>query len=134
MLIPWNHSKYLCLSSTLFFVPALYAYYCKLPMYPYINTAIALSSINYWRNPVPSMRETAVSTICHISFAYYLIEGCRHMNDDGMIISTVCLGSIMYNYAYSHFLYCCNNKNWWKFHMIFHFHVMCQQMFILYHL
>ena len=133
MLIPWDHSKYLCLSSTLFFIPALYAYYCKLPLYPYINTAIALSSINYWRYPVPSIRKSIDIIIARISFAYYFIQGYRHLKDDSMIISTLCLGCMMYNYTYSHFLYSCNNQNWWKFHMIFHFYVMCQQMFILYH-
>ena len=134
MKLGFEQKKYVCLSSSIFALPAIYALYRGIMYYPYINAAITLASLNYWRNPENDWRRTIDMSIAHGSFVYYFIDGYRNLKNITFLFGVLCTCNMGYNYLYSHFLYKCENKNWWKFHIMFHLHVIFQQMLILYHL
>lgn len=134
MTVNWNQGKYLFASSGLFAIPAVYSYFRGFIIYPYLNSSIALSSMIFWINPNSYIGRNINGIVTHVGCIYYIVDGCRNITEEGTVVSMLCLGNIFYHYIYSHILFNCENKNWWKFHIMFHLHVIFQQMLILYHL
>lgn len=56
--MPPNYT--LVITSTLFFIPGGYAYYKQFYGMTAVILGTSLVSINYWINPVPSLRKTAI--------------------------------------------------------------------------
>jgi hypothetical protein len=132
LITEWENSKYLCLSSLLFLLPAIYSYYIEFYYYTIGQCIMCFISINYWRKPQYDYRryiDMFYATLC-IIYAIYLTSYVMH----NIILLGLWL-SVVYNYYLSNKYYYNHNNIWLKYHIMFHISCMFLQLylFILHH-
>jgi len=117
----WNESKWVCLSSLLFLVPAYYSYCLFYYHYTFLTILAILFSINYWRDPLYSWRRTidCVYAICFFIWITFL--AIIYIRKTFLLISfwsLYCL--LLYCNHMSGVLLGKYNTNWWKYHVVCH--------------
>ena len=127
----WDHSKWLVLSSFLFSIPAIFAYYKKLYAYAYLLLLTSLVSANYWRIATYSWRRNMDLVLARISLFTFTSNGVLHVRYiPYMIVGYGGMCGMVYSYDISGKLWEVNNPNWYKYHVLFHM-IMTIELFII---
>jgi hypothetical protein len=129
---PYDHTKWIVLSSFFFTIPAIYAYLYHLYNYSILLVFTSLISANYWRNATYSWRRNMDLLFAKFAFIVLASNGVIYVKK-GPYIITGYSGIILLLYCYylSGELLEINNNHWYKFHMMFHFIMMYEQFIIL---
>ena len=128
----WDHSKWLVLSSFFFIIPVVYAYVNKLYFYAGILASTSFISANYWRIATYSWRRNADLVFAKISFTIFVSNGIIYVRTIPYIVTGYSgLLILLYCYYLSGKLLESKNTHWYKYHMIFHFIMMYEQLIIL---
>jgi len=130
----WEQSKWLVASSSLFLIPAIYAYQNKLYVCSLISILTSLFSINYWRKATnKSWRKQMDLVFSKISFIIFTYKGVIYVTKGSILITGYSnVLAIMYFYYLSEKLFAEKNPNWVKYHAIFHLLVTYGQLIVLY--
>jgi len=130
---PLHYTKYLVLSSLFFLIPAIYAYKNKLYGYSILLLFTSLISANYWRRATYSWWRDIDLLFAKISFITFVSNGIMYVRYiPFIIIGYPCLIILVYCFYLSNKLSKLkNNDNWYKYHMLFHFIMMIEQLIIL---
>ena len=130
--VTWKYSKWLFLSSFFFIIPSIYALNNKLYIYSILLLNTSLISANYWKRATYSWRRNLDLIFSKIGFCILLINYVIYVKYIIYII-TGYLGIIILLYCYylSNKLFELKNNNWYKYHIIFHFIIMYEQLIIL---
>ena len=132
MIATWDHSKWLVVSSFFFTVPAIYAYMNHLYSYSAVLLCTSLISANYWREATYSWRRTADLIFAKCSFTIFVSNGIIYVRYVPYIVTGYSgLIVLVYCYYLSGKLLEEKNNNWYKYHMLFHFIMMYEQLIIL---
>lgn len=128
----WDDSKWLMLSSCLFAIPAGFAFYNKLYAYSSLLVLTSLVSANYWRKATYSWRRNMDLVLARISFSTFVFTGVLHVRHlPSMITGYTGLFVLIYSYNLSGKLWKADNPHWYKYHVLFHVLMMCEQLLIL---
>jgi hypothetical protein len=126
----WKESKYIVLSSSFFMAPAIYGFYNNLYLLPVVLVLTTFFSMNYWRRATYSWRRIADRTFAKIAFAFFFINGIRHVTYRPYLITGHTATTIL--------LYCYYMSNkyhhlpiWWKYHMVFHLMLTYNQFLVI---
>jgi len=118
----WEQSKWICLSSLLFLIPAYYSYRIRYYHYSFILILITIVSINYWRNPLYSLRRT-MDYILAVSFNIWItLLAVIYIREPILFVSfwgIYCV--LIYCNHMSGVFLDKEDENWWKYHVICHF-------------
>jgi hypothetical protein len=132
---PWDCTKWLVVSSCFFMIPAVYAYQHELYWYAMLFMCISVASANHWRRATYSLRRNIDLFFARTSFVVFFFTGLHTLkNKTRLIIGFSGVVLILCCFYMSNKLYQANNPNWYKFHFMFHFFVMCEQMLVLYNM
>lgn len=128
----WNQSKWLVLSSFFFTIPAYYAHYNALYFYSILLLLTSFVSANYWRKATLSWRRNADLVLAKISFTIFVANGVFYVRRTSyVIIGYTGLFVLLYCYHLSGKLLKMKNDNWYKYHFLFHFIMMYEQVIII---
>jgi hypothetical protein len=132
----WDQSKWLVASSSLFLIPAIYAYQNKLYLCSLISTLTTLFSINYWRKATTqSWRKQMDLLFSKISFVIFTYKGIIYVTQGlSCTIGYSNVLAIAYCYYLSEKLFAEKNPNWIKYHAIFHLLVAYGQYIVIYNM
>jgi hypothetical protein len=131
-IVKYEHSKWLVLSSLFFLIPSIYAYVNNLYYFSILSLFTSLISANYWRNPIHSWRRNMDLVFSKLSFIIYLPNGIIYVSYTPYLITGYFgLVILLYSFYLSGKLYQLQNNNWYKYHMLFHFMVMYEQLIVL---
>uniref|UniRef100_A0A6C0JDT2 Uncharacterized protein n=1 Tax=viral metagenome TaxID=1070528 RepID=A0A6C0JDT2_9ZZZZ len=134
----WNTGKYLMFSSSLFLLPAVYAWYIFNLIQPsLIFISASLISVNFWRDAVDDWRR-----YLDLYFAKFVGIYCTYIGITSCpIIYTLFAGFpslfiIIYLYNKASELYnnSENSKVWIAYHMGFHLLVTIQLFIVIYYM
>jgi len=131
LIVPWEYSRWIVLSSFLFMVPSTYAYYKHLYLYSEVSLLTSLISANYWRKASHSWRRQLDLTFAKLSFIIFFINFPRVTYMPYIITGYPSLLVLAYCYFLSGKHFAAKNPVWIKYHMVFHFFVMVEQLIIL---
>jgi len=126
-LLEWEFSRYLLLTSFLFLIPSMYSLYHGWYIYSSVIMLSAMTSMNYWRNATYSWRrdmDLFFQKLILCFFIYLLFQ-------NRLYIPMTIIGTI-YCYLLSWQLWEDGNKDWWKYHILFHLFVVSEMMTFLY--
>jgi hypothetical protein len=128
----WNHTKWLVVSSFLFTIPAIYAYFYKLYPYSVLLCVTSLISANYWRKATYSWRRNMDLIFAKISFVVFVSNGVLFVRKPFYVI-TGYTGLVLLSYCYylSGKLLELKKDDWYKYHFVFHFIMMYEQFIII---
>lgn len=119
-----NPNYYLIGSSAWFLIPSLFAYYRKLYGFSALGVTTVVISINYWRNPIPSLRKTMDLVWAKSCFFIVIYHGVLYVPVfPTYIIGYPLMGTTLWFYYLSN-RYHHNNTygdQWVLFHMMFHY-------------
>jgi len=129
---PYDHTKWIVLSSFFFTIPATYAYFYHLYNYSILLVCTSLISANYWRKANYSWRRNMDLLFAKFAFIVFVSNGVVYVKNMPYII-TGYSGFIilLYFYYLSGKLLEEKNIHWYKFHMAFHFIMLYEQFIIL---
>jgi predicted membrane channel-forming protein YqfA (hemolysin III family) len=132
----WDQSKWLVASSSLFLIPAIYAYQNKLYLCSLISTLTTLFSINYWRKATTkSWRKQMDLVFSKISFVIFTYKGIIYVTQTPLCtIGYSNVLAIAYCYYLSEKLFAEKNPNWIKYHAMFHLLVAYGQLIVLHNM
>ena len=130
MVAEWKETKYIVLSSSFFMAPAVYGFYNNLYFLPFVLLLTTLFSMNFWRHATYSWRRIADRTFAKISFAFFFINGVRHVTHTPYLISGY-TGTIILIYCYYMSNKYHNLPIWWKYHMMFHLFLTYNQFIVI---
>jgi hypothetical protein len=126
-------SKCLVMTSSLFFIPAWFAFTKGLYIYSGVSVITALASINYWcDDSIYDYRRSIDLIVAKISFAIYFISGCVYLPGTDIFIPaiTICSGIILF-YTMSNISHQKNKSYWLYYHILFHCCVALEQYMVL---
>jgi len=125
-------SKWLVLSSLFFTIPSVYAFAHKMYLFSILLAMTSIVSANYWRKATYSWRRNMDLVFAKISFVVFVFKGVQNVNGVSfMVFGYGGLVVLLYCYYLSEKLFAMKNEKWYKFHMVFHFIMMCEQLIIL---
>lgn len=128
---PYHETKWVVLSSMFFMFPAIYGYYYELYRIFYVLLFTSLISANYWKRANYSWERMLDRCFAKISSGLFTIHGIANMNEFKHIVTGYpCLFLSFYYYYKSNSLCGISNK-WVRYHMTFHFLLMCGQFMII---
>ena len=134
IIVGWKTSRWLVCSSLLFMVPSIYAFYLHLYFFSGLLLITSAVSANHWRDALfDSQRRTIDRMIAKLSFVIFMVDGVMHIR----YIPYICVGyanlvAIVYCYKQPNDLYLEQHSTvWYKYHMMFHFCVMCEQLLVI---
>ena len=124
--------KELVITSSFFFIPAIYGFYHSINGLSLLTVGTALSSMCYWSNPESNIKLILDVTFARFSGITYFIYGYKYITTplirkNGYINSFL----IMTCYISSNILYRLGRKEWIKFHMAFHFFTTVGKVMVL---
>jgi hypothetical protein len=129
---PLETSKWLVLSSFFFTIPSGYAYYKKYYVFAILLLTTSFISANFWKNATYSFRRNLDLIFSKISLVVFIINGIIHVRYIPYVISGYSgLVLLLYCFHLSNKYYIVGDENWYKYHMIFHFIVMCEQLIVI---
>ena len=112
--------------------PAIYSYYYELYSYAVLLTLTSLISANYWRDATHGWRRDADLLFAKISFTVFVANGLYYVRiTPYVIVGYPGLFLLSYCYYLSGKYLTEKNGLWWRFHMLFHLIMMCEQMMII---
>jgi len=128
----WECTKWLVISSCFFLIPSIYAYYNKLYYYSVLLLLNSLISANHWRNATfYSWRRKLDLVFTKILFVIFAINGVLYVRYIPYLITGYSgLIGFIYCFYLSEKLYE-KTDSWYKYHFLFHFIVMYEQIIIL---
>jgi len=122
----------LVISSALFLIPGCYAYYKHLYGITTVIVGTSLVSMNYWRNPVPSLRKTCDLLCSRTCFVIMVYHGIKYVHyRPYVIVGYPLLGIMMSSYLMSLWLYERGNKYWILSHVVFHMSIVANKTMIV---
>jgi len=135
--VTWDYTKYLCASSLLFSIGAIYAFSLKLYTYAILLLLTSIYSVNYWRKATYSLRRTVDVYNAKIMAYIFLFKALMTINNTYVLAFTLLLGTIA--------IWCFRisnkyrkvehiNHNWYKYHACFHSLATIIQCIVLYHI
>lgn len=128
----WEHSKWLVLSSFFFIIPATYAYANQLYFYCVLLGFTSLISANYWRKATYSWRRNLDLVASKVSFVVFASNGVLYVRRSQYLVTGYSvLVLLLYCYYLSGKLFALKNDDWYKYHMAFHFFIMCEQIIVI---
>jgi hypothetical protein len=147
LVAPWQETRWLCLSSSLFFISAIYGSVNKITLlyppltsrfnqcnfYTLVLTFCGLISANYWYYPVYfSWSRTLDLIFAKFSFFVFTASGIYYLRTPVYVLAGYSnLFLISYFYWCSNNLYSAGKDNWFIYHGLFHFFMMIVQLIIL---
>jgi len=131
VLVDWCDSRWLVLTSSTFFIPTIYSFYCQLYGFSGISLFTAIISMNYWRKATISFRRDLDLVFAKISFVIYLVHGIYYIRGNRLFLFFPALIYLLYNYYNSNRLYTEKKKEWIHYHIWFHVMVLFEQMIII---
>jgi len=131
ILVDWSESRWLVLTSSTFFIPTIYSFYCQLYGFSGISLFTTIISMNYWRRATISFRRDLDLVFAKISFVIYLIHGIYYIRGNRLFLFLPALIYLLYNYYNSNLLYTEKKKEWINHHIWFHLMVLFEQMIII---
>lgn len=114
----WEESKYLVLSSFVFFIPCVYAYTQQLYVHSAFTALCTVASINFWRDAEYGYRRNLDVACARVGLAWGLYE-CTKTSIPIPYLSEIAL-SIGGSYALSKLHYRRNQPQWLYYHIAFH--------------
>jgi hypothetical protein len=117
----WAQSKWICLSSTFFMIPAIYSMHRHYYHYSFLYLSITFLSINYWRDPLYSWRRNLDILVACSSCGWFTYLGTLYIRNNNLFVSFWTLFFVL--------LYCnhmsgkklnTKEKDWWKYHFVCH--------------
>lgn len=131
-ILPWSKSRYLTLTSCLFFTSAIYSYSCRLYFLALIAGLTSFISANFWRNPVPGIRRDIDLVYSKLSFMIFFCNGVYYVRSvPYMLIFYPTLGCMIWSFYTSNATYYQKKDFWWKYHLVFHVTVLATQLAII---
>jgi hypothetical protein len=128
----WNHTKYLVLSSFFFMIPATYAFIHNLYLYSILLFCTSFISANYWRKATYSWRRNMDLIFAKFSFIIFVSNGIFYVKTlHYIILGYSGLIILIYFYYLSGKLLELKKNNWYKYHFLFHFIMMFEQLIII---
>ena len=129
----FNTSKWIILSSFSYLIPFYYSYIYKIYFYCFLSLITILFSINYWRNPILSLRRDLDIFIVKYNFILFFFNKLYYVKNNLqlMIIDIFLYFAISFYFKEEYFYYL-NNNCWFIYHMLFHFITSLIQLFILF--
>ncbi len=122
----------LVVTSAMFMIPGVYGYYNNLYGISTLITGTSLVSINYWRNPVPSIRKTCDLVLSKICFVVMVYNGVKHVHYRPYLITGYPLLLVMVSsYILSNCLHNTGNKYWYISHIVFHISIVINKTMII---
>ena len=133
IIVEWQTSRWLVSSSFLFTIPSLYAFYLHLYFFSGLLLITSVISANHWREALfVSWRRSMDRFVAKLSFILFMVHGVMYIRYvPYMLIGYMNLVAIVYCYRQSDNLYLERSPNWYKYHMMFHLCVMCEQMLVI---
>jgi hypothetical protein len=128
----WEDTRWLAFSSFFFTVPSFYALVNNLYSYSVLLLFTSIISANYWRKATYSFRRNMDLVFAKISFFVFVSNGVYYINTTWYVLSGYSgLIVLLYCYYMSCTLLELKRKNWYKYHMLFHFIMTYEQLIIL---
>lgn len=128
----WEETKWLVLSSFLFFLPAINSWYRNQYMNTYVLISTSLVSANFWRKATYSWRRTLDLYLSKIAFIIFHIQGIKYVKYKPLIISGyTSLFISIYCFYLSHKYYTKKNPIWYRYHFIFHMTLIYKTLLII---
>ena len=117
LLAPWNETKWIVVSSSLFMIPSILSFYKKLYLLSVLTMLTSIVSINYWRKCSKGLRRNIDLYLSKIMFIVKLYYFTLYATKRTQYIYY----SIMYSLAFINY-YMANQKTkyWYIFHILFH--------------
>jgi hypothetical protein len=133
VIIKYEHSMWLVMSSFFFLIPSIYAYVNNQYFFSILCLVTSLISANYWRNPIDSWRKNLDLVFSKISFIVFLVpNGIIYVSyTPYFICGYLSLFILLYSYYLSGKLFKQQDNDWYKYHMLFHLMVMYGQLITL---
>ena len=92
----------------------------------------SLVSINYWRNPVPSLRKNCDLICSKICFVIMVYHGIRYVHYRPYLIAGYpLLGIMVSSFLFSNWLHERGNKYWLLAHTVFHLSIVANKTMIV---
>lgn len=115
-----------------FIIPATYAFLCQLYFHSVLLVLASIISAVYWIKPTYSWRRQLDLIFAKISFVVFVYNGIIYVKTPFYMITGYSgLIVLIYCFYLSNKLANNNNKDWYKFHLLFHFIMMYEQIIIL---
>lgn len=130
-----EQTKWLVISSLLMILPSIYSFIYGLYFYTVLIILTSLISLFFWIKPTYSWRRNLDLIFGKISFTIFLYNGTCNIsiNTSFCIISSYFLLCVLlYCYYLSNKLSYQKNKNWIKYHFIFHLLIIYEMFITLY--
>jgi hypothetical protein len=120
-------------SSLGFLIPATYAFLSELYFHSLMMFLTSVISANYWRKPTYSWRRDLDMFFSKFSFAVFVSIGIYYgWNTYFSIPTYIGLLIMIYSYYISYKLSRMKDESWYKYHLIFHFAIICELSMIVY--
>lgn len=128
----WEESRWLVLSSFLFTIPSVFAYYKELYYYSGLLILTTIASVNYWREATFSWRRDVDVFVARTSFLVFFTTGILHVTYiPYLVVGYTGLSCLALSYSVSGKMWNDNNPDWFKYHVLFHILLVGEQMLIL---
>lgn len=128
----YEQSKWLVLSSLFFMIPALYAFFMNLYFYFILLSLTTIISCGYWIKATYSWRRNLDLVFAKISFTIFLLSGILYIkNPIYLVLFYSGLANIIHCFYLSNKLFDKKNKNWIKYHFLFHIIMTFEAIIIL---
>jgi len=132
LIAEWDTTKWLVLTSLSFMFPSIYAFFYQLYFYSFVLSVTSMVSANFWRKATYSWRREIDLVVSKLSFLIFLINAIIYIKCIvTFIIASVNLYLICLFYLFSIKHFKIKNKNWLKYHILFHLCVTLQSFIIL---
>jgi len=115
----WDQTKWLVLSSLIFSITTVYAYYNKLYYHFFILLCLLVSSINYWRKATYSLRGQIYIIAYGTSYIIFFIDGLIYLRSIKETSINIYLISFIIRCYYSSLkAYKQNNDVWYMYYIL----------------
>jgi hypothetical protein len=133
LIADWNTSKWLVYSSLFFMIPSVYALALEMYMFSGLLVITSGISINHWRIATfNSTRRKADLYVAKFSFIVFFINGGMYIRYiPYLCLAYTNLALIAYAFHCSNALYAAQSPIWYKYHMLFHLCVACEQLLVI---
>jgi hypothetical protein len=122
----------LVITSAMFLIPGWFAYTKHLYGMSAIIVGTSVVSINYWRDPVPSLRKTGDLVCSKICFVIMVYHGVRYVTYVPYLIAGYPLLAIMVSsFLASNWLHEKGNPYWYLAHILFHMSIVANKTMIV---
>ncbi len=130
---PQSQTKWLAYSSCLFLFPCIYTVLYRLWFYASVLWLTSFISWMYWIYPVYGVRRNLDLVFAKVAFCVFFGSGVVYVRSLPCMLvgysGTCILGFCFYM---SHSCFQRRLESWWKYHVIFHWLLMCEQFLVLY--